>query len=54
MDFLFQVNEDGYPDGDGGDCIEGDYPFGFGSVYVYGKILKESIMSPCIGYWQFS
>jgi len=50
--FLFQIDEDGYPTDV--DFIEGNYPFGFGAVYVYAKILGSSIEKPCVGYWQFS
>ncbi|MEK4424978.1 hypothetical protein [Solibacillus sp. FSL K6-1523] len=50
--FIFQVDEDGYPD----TLIKPrkSYPFGFGAVYLYARILDGSIENPIKGYWQYS
>ncbi|EHB66030.1 MULTISPECIES: hypothetical protein [Paenibacillus] len=50
--FLFQVDEDGYPDM----LLRDDYsyPFGFGSLYIFAKIGAEGIQHPIAGFWQFS
>jgi len=50
FEFLFQIDEDGYPP----EFIKGNYPFCFGAVYVYAKIINDSVQDPCVGYWQFS
>lgn len=50
--FLFQVDEDGYPD----NLIKEDhsYPFGFGALYVFAKIMPDELQNPIAGFWQFS
>lgn len=48
--FLFQVDEDGYPD----TLLEGNYPFGFGALYIYSEITDNKIHNPIAGFWQFS
>ncbi|MCM3293284.1 hypothetical protein M3661_24540 [Paenibacillus sp. MER 180] len=52
FDFLFQVDEDGYPD----TLIKPrkSYPFAFGSVYLYAQMLEDSIENPIKSYWQYS
>ncbi|MDM5234106.1 hypothetical protein [Lysinibacillus pakistanensis] len=52
FDFIFQVDEDGYPD----TLIKPrkNYPFSFGAIYLYAQILEDSIMNPIHSYWQFS
>ena len=50
MEFLFQIDEQGYASG----SIRGNYPFKFGTVYIYAKISDKTIKEPCVGYWQFS
>lgn len=51
LSFFFQVDEDGYPD----TLIreDGNYPFGFGSLYIFAKMEKE-IQHPTAGFCQFS
>ena len=49
-EFLFQINENGYPD----NLIKGNYPFSFGSLYIYAKIMSEEFSKPLAGFWQFS
>ncbi|MNW58930.1 hypothetical protein D3C74_368190 [compost metagenome] len=51
LSFFFQVDEDGYPDTL--ICEDGDYPFGFGSLYIFAKIDTE-IEHPVAGFYQFS
>ncbi|GIN40068.1 hypothetical protein [Heyndrickxia oleronia] len=50
--FLFQVDEDGYPE----TLLHPDYnyPFGFGSLYIFAKIGITEIQHPVAGFWQFS
>ena len=48
--FLFQIDENGYPD----NLIKGNYPFSFGSLYIYAKITSEKFSNPLMGFWQFS
>ncbi len=50
--FLFQVDEDGYPE----TLLHPDYnyPFGFGSLYIFAKIEITEIQHPVAGFWQFS
>ena len=48
--FLFQINENGYSD----NLIKGNYPFSFGSLYIYAKITSEKFFNPLAGFWQFS
>jgi hypothetical protein len=52
FDFLFQVDEDGYPD----TLIKPrkSYPFAFGAVYLYAQMLEGSIENPIQSYWQYS
>ncbi|KOP78427.1 hypothetical protein AMS59_11230 [Lysinibacillus sp. FJAT-14745] len=52
FDFLFQVDEEGYPD----TLIKPrkSYPFAFGAIYLYAQILDDSIESPLKAYWQYS
>lgn len=52
FDFLFQIDEQGYPEED--DFIQGNYPFSYGAIYVYAQISNESVTAPVVGYWQFS
>jgi len=52
FEFLFQIDEQGYPNSD--DFLNGNMPFSFGAVYIYAKIKDNSIDKPCVGYWQFS
>ncbi|MGG4093288.1 hypothetical protein [Paenibacillus lautus] len=42
--FLFQVDEDGYPE----TLLQDDYsyPFGFGSLYIFAKIGTDEIQNP--------
>ncbi|WP_308723247.1 hypothetical protein [Paenibacillus polysaccharolyticus] len=51
LSFFFQVDEDGYPD----TLIQegGNYPFGFGSLYIFAKMGTE-IEHPVAGFCQFS
>lgn len=50
--FLFQVDEDGYPE----TLLKENYsyPFGFGSLYIFAKIGAKEIQHPIAGFWQFS
>ncbi|EON70130.1 hypothetical protein [Lysinibacillus sphaericus] len=50
--FIFQVDEEGYPD----TLIKPrkSYPFAFGALYLYAQILESSIENPIKGYWQYS
>lgn len=50
--FLFQVDEDGYPER----LLQEDYnyPFGFGSLYIFAKMETTEIQHPVAGFWQFS
>jgi hypothetical protein len=50
--FLFQVDEDGYPE----TLVQNDYnyPFGFGSLYVFAMVRATEIQHPVAGFWQFS
>ncbi|WP_405154574.1 hypothetical protein [Paenibacillus sp. FSL K6-0108] len=50
--FLFQVDEDGYPE----TLVQHDYnyPFGFGSLYIFAIIGATEIQHPVAGFWQFS
>ena len=45
--FLFQIDENGYPDG-----LMKEYIFGYGALYVYGKLSDSSINNIIAGYWQ--
>lgn len=50
--FLCQIDEDGYPSGlfhSGTSLL-----FGFGAVYLYAIVTKDSIKDPIVGYWQYS
>ncbi|MGA3674592.1 hypothetical protein [Lysinibacillus agricola] len=51
-EFLFQIDEQGYPEED--DFIQGNYPFSYGALYIYAQIKNENVTDPVIGYWQFS
>ena len=50
--FLFQIDEEGYPE----TLLheEGSYPFGFGALYIYAKIKAMEVEHPVAGFWQFS
>lgn len=50
--FLFQVDEDGYPE----TLVRDDfsYPFGYGALYIFAKIEGDDIQQPAAGFWQFS
>lgn len=50
--FLFQIDEDGYPE----TLLQDNYsyPFGFGALYVFAKIGLTEIRHPVAGFWQFS
>ena len=48
--FLFQINENGYPD----NLIKGNYPFSFGSLYIYAKIMLEEFSNPLAGFWKYT
>lgn len=50
--FFFQVDEDGYPE----TLIQQgyNYPFGFGSLYVFARLGAAEIQHPVAGFWQFS
>lgn len=50
--FLFQVDEDGYPE----TLLQedGSYPFGFGALYVFANISPAGIQNAVAGFWQFS
>ncbi|MEK3949634.1 hypothetical protein MHB46_14580 [Paenibacillus sp. FSL H7-0703] len=50
--FLFQVDEDGYPE----TLLQEDYnyPFGFGSLYIFANVGTTEIQHPVAGFWQFS
>ncbi|AUO06487.1 hypothetical protein NS115_11325 [Paenibacillus jamilae] len=52
LSFLFQVDEDGYPE----TLLQEDYnyPFGFGSLYIFAKMGTTEIQHPVAGFWQFS
>jgi hypothetical protein len=50
--FLFQIDEDGYPNEV--DFVKGNYPLCFGAIYIYAKITRDSVKEPCVGYWQYS
>ncbi|KKO54329.1 hypothetical protein [Paenibacillus sp. DMB20] len=52
FDFIFQVDEDGYPD----TLLKPrkSYPFSFGAIYIYARMLEGSIENPIQSYWQFS
>jgi len=46
--FLFQIDEQGYDK----EMIKGNYPFGFGSVYIYARIAEDNgVADVCAGYW---
>jgi len=48
--FIFQLDENGLTE----EFLNGDYPFGYGSVYFYGKIDDDTqqITDIIAGYWQ--
>lgn len=50
--FLFQVDEDGYPE----TLLQEDYsyPFSFGSLYIFANVGTDGIQNPVAGFWQFS
>lgn len=50
--FLFQIDEDGYPE----TLLQDDYsyPFSFGSLYIFAKVEMNEIQNPVAGFWQFS
>jgi hypothetical protein len=49
--FLFEVNEEGYP----ADALNGDYPFNYGALYVYGKFNDEGrVIGVVAGFTQYS
>jgi len=52
FEFLFQIDEQGYPEED--DFIQGNYPFSYGALYIYAQIKNENVTDPVVGYWQFS
>ncbi|MFT2710806.1 hypothetical protein [Clavibacter sp. Sh2126] len=48
--FLFQVDESGFPDG----FVEGDYPLGYGALYVYATFDAHGQVSEVVpGFSQF-
>ena len=50
FEFLFQIDENGYPDG----FLSGNYPFGYGALYIYAKFDKtEKIVKVVAGFAQF-
>lgn len=51
LSFLFQIDEEGYPD----ILLRDDwgYPFGFGAFYVYVKINRNEVSEPVAGFWQY-
>lgn len=52
FEFLFQIDEDGYPDSFlDGNC---SYPFNYGALYVFSQITENRIYNPIAGFWQFS
>ncbi|MGN7359531.1 hypothetical protein ACTHPF_20175 [Paenibacillus sp. SAF-054] len=52
LSFLFQVDEDGYPDTLLVDHYS--YPFGYGALYIYAGIQAGEVKAPVAGFWQFS
>jgi hypothetical protein len=50
FNFVFQVDENGYPD----TLLDGNYPFGYGALYIYGNIQNNDIQNPLTGFWQYS
>jgi hypothetical protein len=51
FDFLFQIDEDGYPESFLDDT---DYPISFGALYVCAKLSDSSDLNPIAGFWQYS
>jgi len=51
-EFLFQIDEQGYPEDD--DFLQGNYPFSYGALYIYAQMNNEGITNPVVGYWQYS
>ena len=49
FEFLFQIDEQGYPEED--DFIQGNYPFSYGAIYIYAQIAKENVTNTVVGYW---
>ncbi len=45
--FFLQVDEEGYPD----DLLDGDYPFGYGALYLYKQNETNEVIA---GFWQYS
>ncbi|MDM5248900.1 hypothetical protein [Lysinibacillus sp. G4S2] len=41
FEFLFQIDEQGYPEED--DFIHGNYPFSYGAIYIYAQITEENV-----------
>ncbi|MNO62698.1 hypothetical protein D3C76_533790 [compost metagenome] len=50
--FLFQVDEDGYPE----TLLQDNYsyPFSYGSLYIFAKVGANEIQHAVAGFWQFS
>ena len=49
--FLFEVNEEGYP----AEVLDGDYPFNYGALYVYGKTDADGrVFDVVAGFTQYS
>ena len=47
--FVFQVDENGFPDV----FLNGNYPFGYGALYVYGKFRDGRLSEVVPGFTQF-
>jgi len=45
--FFLQIDEEGYPD----NLLNGNYPFGFGALYLYKHKVTEEVVA---GFWQYS
>jgi hypothetical protein len=50
FNFLFQIDENGYPD----NLLAGNYPFGYGGLYIYARINKSIVNDILAGFWQYS
>ncbi|CAM3104434.1 hypothetical protein [Stackebrandtia soli] len=52
--FLFQLNDEGFPvDGPVGEFLDGDYLFGYGSLYFYGRVDDAGARDVVPGFLDF-
>lgn len=48
--YLMKIDEDYYPD----ELLNGSYPFNYGALYLYYKILENENIDVIAGFWQHS